>query len=334
MSVEAEIKKFRQWDEQLQTAIREQILGQDAAIEASLCTLLAGGHLLLVGVPGTGKTRLAECLSQGLGLPKGRIQFTPDLLPADILGAETLISGPQGDRVEFRKGPIFHPLIVADEINRGTPRTQSALLEAMQEGEVTAGGDTHSLDQPFIVLATQNPLEMDGTYPLPEAQLDRFLFKVHVPFPKRDELNEVLTRTTGKHEAKVEPVLNGEMILQHRESVRAVEAAPHVQDFAVRMLLSTHPDSEFATEQVQRWVRYGASPRGVQSLLLGAKVRAALDRRLHVSFDDIRQTAPAALRHRVLLGFEGEAEGIPVDEIVREVIEKTSEMMESGANDA
>ena len=175
---------------------------------------------------------------------------------------------------------------------------------------------------------------MDGTYPLPEAQLDRFLFKVHVPFPKRDELNEVLTRTTGKHEAKVEPVLNGEMILQHRESVRAVEAAPHVQDFAVRMLLSTHPDSEFATEQVQRWVRYGASPRGVQSLLLGAKVRAALDRRLHVSFDDIRQTAPAALRHRVLLGFEGEAEGIPVDEIVREVIEKTSEMMESGANDA
>ncbi|MFL2859008.1 MAG: AAA family ATPase [Planctomycetota bacterium] len=167
MSVEAEIKKFRQWDEQLQTAIREQILGQDAAIEASLCTLLAGGHLLLVGVPGTGKTRLAECLSQGLGLPKGRIQFTPDLLPADILGAETLISGPQGDRVEFRKGPIFHPLIVADEINRGTPRTQSALLEAMQEGQVTLAGERYPLDPNFSVIATRNPIEMEGTYPPP-----------------------------------------------------------------------------------------------------------------------------------------------------------------------
>ncbi|MBA4684007.1 MAG: AAA family ATPase [Planctomycetes bacterium] len=311
------------------------LVGQDEVVESVLIALFAGGHCLLEGVPGLGKTLLVRTLSGSLALDYSRIQFTPDLMPADITGTRIVTEDENGRKnFEFQRGPIFAQIVLADEVNRATPKTQSALLEAMQEGEVTAGGDTHSLDQPFIVLATQNPLEMDGTYPLPEAQLDRFLFKVHVPFPKRDELNEVLTRTTGKHEAKVEPVLNGEMILQHRESVRAVEAAPHVQDFAVRMLLSTHPDSEFATEQVQRWVRYGASPRGVQSLLLGAKVRAALDRRLHVSFDDIRQTAPAALRHRVLLGFEGEAEGIPVDEIVREVIEKTSEMMESGANDA
>mgnify|MGYP001366171846 CR=1 FL=1 len=304
-------------------------------MESVLIALFAGGHCLLEGVPGLGKTLLVRTLSGSLALDYSRIQFTPDLMPADITGTRIVTEDERGRKnFEFQKGPIFAQIVLADEINRATPKTQSALLEAMQESEVTAGGETHSIDQPFIVLATQNPLEMDGTYPLPEAQLDRFLFKVHVPFPKREELNEVLTRTTGQHVAEVEPVLNGDRILEHRQSVRRVEAAPHVQDFAVRMLLATHPDSEFATEEVQKWVRYGASPRGVQSLLLGAKVRAALDRRLHVGFDDVRQTAPAALRHRVLLGFEGEAEGIPVDDIIAEVIAKTEDMSDSGLNNA
>lgn len=221
------------------------LVGQDEVVESVLIALFAGGHCLLEGVPGLGKTLLVRTLSGSLALDYSRIQFTPDLMPADITGTRIVTEDENGrKKFEFQRGPIFAQIVLADEVNRATPKTQSALLEAMQEGEVTAGGDTHSLDQPFIVLATQNPLEMDGTYPLPEAQLDRFLFKVHVPFPKRDELNEVLTRTTGKHEAQVEPVLNGEKILQHRESVRAVEAAPHVQDFAVRMLLATHPDSK------------------------------------------------------------------------------------------
>ncbi len=319
--------------------VREEVgkvlVGQDEVVESVLIALFAGGHCLLEGVPGLGKTLLVRTLSGSLALDYSRIQFTPDLMPADITGTRIVTEDERGRKnFEFQRGPIFAQIVLADEINRATPKTQSALLEAMQEGEVTVGGDTHSLDQPFIVLATQNPLEMDGTYPLPEAQLDRFLFKVHVPFPKREELNEVLTRTTGQYVAKVEPVLNGDRILEHRQAVRKVEAAPHVQDFAVRMLLATHPDSEFATEEVQRWVRYGASPRGVQSLLLGAKVRAALDRRLHVSFDDVRQTAPAALRHRVLLGFEGEAEGVPVDNIIAEVIAKTPDMSDSGLNNA
>ena len=319
--------------------VREEVgkvlVGQDEVVESVLIALFAGGHCLLEGVPGLGKTLLVRTLSSSLALDYSRIQFTPDLMPADITGTRIVTEDERGRKnFEFQRGPIFAQIVLADEINRATPKTQSALLEAMQEGEVTAGGVTHSLDQPFIVLATQNPLEMDGTYPLPEAQLDRFLFKVHVPFPKREELNEVLTRTTGQYVAKLEPVLNGDRILEHRQAVRKVEAAPHVQDFAVRMLLATHPDSEFATEEVQRWVRYGASPRGVQSLLLGAKVRAALDRRLHVSFDDVRQTAPAALRHRVLLGFEGEAEGVPVDNIIAEVIAKTTDMPDSGLNNA
>ena len=315
--------------------VGKKLVGQDEVVETVLIALFAGGHCLLEGVPGLGKTLLVRTLSGSLDLDYSRIQFTPDLMPADITGTRIVTEDERGKKeFVFQRGPIFAQIVLADEINRATPKTQSALLEAMQEGEVTAGGETHRLDQPFIVLATQNPLEMDGTYPLPEAQLDRFIFKVHVPFPSREELNEILIRTTGQHSANVEAVLDGDRILGHRDCVRKVEAAPHVQDFAVRMLLATHPDSEHSTDQVQRWVRYGASPRGVQSLLLGAKVRAALDNRLHVSFDDVRKTAPAALRHRVLLGFEGEAEGIPVDEIVAEVVEQTEEITDSGVNSA
>ena len=307
------------------------LVGQDEVVETVLIALFAGGHVLLEGVPGLGKTLLVRTLSSCLDLDYSRIQFTPDLMPADITGTRIVVEDEKGRKnFEFQNGPVFAQMVLADEINRATPKTQSALLEAMQEGEVTVGVDTHVLDQPFMVLATQNPLEMDGTYPLPEAQLDRFLFKVHVPFPDRAELTEILDRTTGAQSTEVSKVLGGEAILAHRQRVRDVEAASHVQDYAVRMLLATHPEGEGAPEMVTRWVRYGASPRGVQSLLLGGKVRAALAGRVHVSFEDIRLTAPSALRHRILLGFEGEAEGITSEQIIAAVIEKVPEVVEDG----
>ena len=307
------------------------LVGQDEVVETVLIALFAGGHVLLEGVPGLGKTLLVRTLSSCLDLDYSRIQFTPDLMPADITGTRIVVEDEKGRKnFEFQNGPVFAQMVLADEINRATPKTQSALLEAMQEGEVTVGVDTHVLDQPFMVLATQNPLEMDGTYPLPEAQLDRFLFKVHVPFPDRAELTEILDRTTGAQSTEVSKVLGGEAILAHRQRVRDVEAASHVQDYAVRMLLATHPEGEGAPEMVTRWVRYGASPRGVQSLLLGGKVRAALAGRVHVSFEDIRLTAPSALRHRILLGFEGEAEGITSEQIITAVIEKVPEVVEDG----
>ena len=307
------------------------LVGQDEVVKTVLIALFAGGHVLLEGVPGLGKTLLVRTLSSCLDLDYSRIQFTPDLMPADITGTRIVVEDEKGRKnFEFQNGPVFAQMVLADEINRATPKTQSALLEAMQEGEVTVGVDTHVLDQPFMVLATQNPLEMDGTYPLPEAQLDRFLFKVHVPFPDRAELTEILDRTTGAQSTEVSKVLGGEAILAHRQRVRDVEAASHVQDYAVRMLLATHPEGEGAPEMVTRWVRYGASPRGVQSLLLGGKVRAALAGRVHVSFEDIRLTAPSALRHRILLGFEGEAEGITSEQIIAAVIEKVPEVVEDG----
>ena len=308
------------------------LVGQDEVVETVLIALFAGGHVLLEGVPGLGKTLLVRTLSGALDLHYSRIQFTPDLMPADITGTRIVNEDESGRKAfQFEAGPIFAQVVLADEVNRATPKTQSALLEAMQEGEVTAGGETHSLEQPFIVLATQNPLEMDGTYPLPEAQLDRFLFKVQVPFPTRDELNQILVRTTGSQQNSTSSVLDGPAILRHRERIREIEAASHVQDYAVRLLLATHPGADEAPEEVTRWVRYGASPRGVQSLLLGAKVRAALAERVHVSFDDVRKTAPAALRHRILLGFEGEAEGITTDQIVEAVLAGVSDVVEDGA---
>ena len=318
------------------TRVRDEVgkilVGQDEVVETVLIALFCGGHVLLEGVPGLGKTLLVRTLSGCLDLNYSRIQFTPDLMPADITGTRIVTEDGKGRKgFQFEPGPIFAQVVLADEVNRATPKTQSALLEAMQEGEVTAGGETHRLEQPFMVLATQNPLEMDGTYPLPEAQLDRFLFKVHVPFPDRDELNEVLTRTTGAHFGEVAAVLDGPTIEKHRQRVRRVEAASHVQDYAVRMLLATHPDGEGAPEMVTRWVRYGASPRGVQSMLLGAKMRAALAGRVHVAFEDIRETAPAALRHRVLLGFEGEAEGINTDQVVASVMAVVPEVVGDAA---
>ena len=316
----------------LRAEVGKVLVGQDEVVETVLIALFAGGHCLLEGVPGLAKTLLVRTLSECLDLEYSRIQFTPDLMPADITGTRIVVEDEKGRKdFEFQKGPIFGQVVLADEVNRATPKTQSALLEAMQEGEVTVGRETHVLQQPFMVLATQNPLEMDGTYPLPEAQLDRFLFKVHVPFPNRDELTEVLERTTGSRTTQVQPVLGGKAILGHRRRILDVEAASHVQDYAVRMLLATHPGGEGSPEMVTRWVRYGASPRGVQALLLGAKVRAALDGRVHVSFDDVRLTAPAALRHRILIGFEGEAEGVTSEQIVNAVIEQVSEVVEDGA---
>jgi len=330
--LEQDLLALREDFSRVRQEVGKVLVGQDEVVETVLIALFAGGHVLLEGVPGLGKTLLVRTLSGALDLHYSRIQFTPDLMPADITGTRIVNEDESGRKAfQFEAGPIFAQVVLADEVNRATPKTQSALLEAMQEGEVTAGGETHSLEQPFIVLATQNPLEMDGTYPLPEAQLDRFLFKVQVPFPTRDELNQILVRTTGSQQNSTSSVLDGPAILRHRERIREIEAASHVQDYAVRLLLATHPGADEAPEEVTRWVRYGASPRGVQSLLLGAKVRAALAERVHVSFDDVRKTAPAALRHRILLGFEGEAEGITTDQIVEAVLAGVSDVVEDGA---
>lgn len=324
MSVEAEIDNFRQQDEQLQQAIRQQILGQDAAIEASLCTLLAGGHLLLVGVPGTGKTRLAECLSQGLGLPKGRIQFTPDLLPADILGAETLVSGPQGERIEFRKGPIFHPLIVADEINRGTPRTQSALLEAMQEGRITLAGESYPLDPNFSVIATRNPIEMEGTYPLPEAQRDRFMMEVLLNPPEAAVLSKIASLTTGSTEAESLTGFDADTFGKLRATVRKVIAADSIIDRAAQWIAASRPEDPSAPSPIRECLRLGGGARALQSLILCGKVEALRSGRSHLSDSDWQKWREPILRHRLVFSLEGELRGWTSSEVVAAVDQAVS----------
>ena len=324
MSVEAEIDNFRQQDEALQQAIRQQILGQDAAIEASLCTLLAGGHLLLVGVPGTGKTRLAECLSEGLGLTRGRIQFTPDLLPADILGAETLISGPQGDRIEFRKGPIFHPLIVADEINRGTPRTQSALLEAMQEGQVTIAGERHPLDPNFSVIATRNPIEMEGTYPLPEAQRDRFMMEVLLSPPEAAVLSQIASMTTGEQGPESLSGFAPEMFEKLRTTVRKVVAADPIVDRAARWIAASRPEDPSAPASIRECLRLGGGARALQALILCGKVEALRSGRSHLADSDWQKWREPILRHRLFFSLEGELRGWTSADVVAAVDEAVS----------
>ncbi len=306
--------------------VGRRIVGNEEVIEGTLTALLAGGHVLLEGIPGLGKTQLVHTIADVLHLEFARIQFTPDLMPSDIIGTNVVQENEKGGKVlDFQPGPIFANIVLADEINRATPKTQSALLEAMQEKSVSVGRRTFKLDEPFFVLATQNPLEMEGTYPLPEAQLDRFMFKLKVKYPTEDAMHEVLDRTTRNEIPQVERVVDGAQLLEMRRTVRNVPIAKPVQSYAIRLVLASHPSSPHATDMVNKYVRYGASPRAAQALVVGGKIRALLNNRLHVSADDIRALAMPALRHRVLLNFEGEAEQIDTDRIVADIIERTKE---------
>ena len=304
--------------------IAKGIVGQDAVVDGILTALIAGGHVLLESVPGLGKTTMVRTLAATVDLSFSRVQFTPDLMPADITGTTILTSEPTAGgevrRFQFEPGPIFANILLADEINRATPKTQSALLEAMQEQRVTIGRTQHVLPRPFCVLATQNPLEMEGTYPLPEAQLDRFMFKLIVPYPTSAEMALILDRTTGATESVPARVLNGDALLAMRQIVLEVPIAAHVRDFAIAIVEATHPGTPAATPEVNRCVRFGASPRAAQTLVLAAKISALLDRRYNVSYDDVRRYAAPALRHRIGLSFEGEAEGVTVDAIVEGVV--------------
>ena len=314
------VDQFRKHATGIETQIGKVIVGQEDVIRHVLVSILAGGHVLLEGVPGLGKTMLIRTLGDVLDLKFSRIQFTPDLMPADILGTE-ILSDQNGQReFRFRQGPLFANLILADEINRATPKTQSALLEAMQEGSVTVAQQTHQLAEPFFVMATQNPLEMEGTYPLPEAQLDRFFFKVNVNLPKASELVEIMDRTTGKDTPSASKAISGAVILQMRELARGVPIATHVKDYIARLTLATHPEDANGSPLVKKFVRYGVSPRGAQAVALGAKVTALLNGRFNVAFDDIKAVAPAALRHRLLLNFDGLAEGVKTDDVINELL--------------
>lgn len=306
----------------LKREIARVIVGQDEIVDLTLVGLFANGHILLEGVPGLGKTLLVRTLSQALLLPFSRIQFTPDLMPADIVGTNIVMENRTTGRrsLEFRAGPVFAQIVLADEVNRATPKTQSALLEAMQERRVTVAGRTYKLNEPFIVLATQNPIEQEGTYRLPEAQLDRFLFKLVVPYATRGEMTRILERTTAGGAPEVKPVIDAEHILQAQQLVRGVVVAEHVQDYAIRLVLATHPRGTDAPAVTNRYVRVGVSPRGAQALILGAKVRAVIDGRFAVSFRDIQQMALPALRHRVMVNFEAEAEDVSSDDVINELV--------------
>jgi len=321
MQTQQAIESFRNTYASLRAELGKVIVGQDAVVEGTLIALFAHGHVLLEGVPGLGKTLLVRTLSEVLDLSFNRIQFTPDLMPADILGTNIVMEAAGGRRqFEFQSGPIFAHLILADEINRATPKTQSALLEAMQEHQVTAGGQLRKLAEPFFVMATQNPIDQEGTYPLPEAQLDRFFFKVLVGYPSGQELAEVLSRTTTGQRVSVQKVLTGQTLRELMELVREVPVASHVKDYAVRLVLATHPKTETAAPIASQYLRFGSSPRGGQTLILAGKVRALIEGRFNVSFDDIEAVAPAALRHRLILNFEAEAEGITSDHIITQIL--------------
>ena len=314
------IESFHQYARAIESEIAKVIVGQQEVVRSVLVSILAGGHLLLEGVPGLGKTMLIRTLGQVMDLQFSRIQFTPDLMPADIVGTEILVSQEGQRQFRFQPGPIFANLVLADEINRATPKTQSALLEAMQEHSVTIADKTYKLTEPFFVMATQNPIEMEGTYPLPEAQLDRFFFKINVLFPSTEEFTGILTRTTVFATPNVQKVVSGAHLVQMRLLARQVPVAPHVVEWVARLIMATHPESPTASPLVKRFVRFGSSPRGGQALLLGAKITALLAGRYNVAFEDIKLIVPAALRHRLLLNFEGLAEGISPDTIIHELL--------------
>jgi MoxR-like ATPase len=308
---------FRDTFNRIRTEIAKSIVGQQEIVDHVLLGLAANGHVLLEGMPGLGKTLLVRTLAQTLSLDFSRIQFTPDMMPADVTGTNVL---DVNRAFEFRRGPIFANIVLADEINRATPKTQSALLEAMQERSVTVGGHRHQLDEPFLVMATQNPVEQEGTYPLPEAQLDRFFFKLLVPFPTKAELKQVVLRTTGTEQAEPQAVASREDIIKMRNIAREVLVSDEVVDYAMNIVLATHPESEQASPDVNQYVRYGASPRGAQSVITAGKIKALLDGRFNVSKEDLRSSALPVLRHRILLNFEAAAEGITSDHIVERLL--------------
>ncbi|MDE0315979.1 MAG: MoxR family ATPase [Candidatus Poribacteria bacterium] len=320
--VEQKHEEFRETFLKIQQEVSKRIVGQKEIIEGVLICLMTGGHALLEGVPGLGKTLLIRTLHEVLDLEFSRIQFTPDLMPADIVGTTVVAEDEDGRKFfEFQPGPVFANLVLADEINRATPKTQSALLEAMQEKSVTVAGQHRDLDLPFFVMATQNPLEMEGTYPLPEAQLDRFFFKLKVEFPSLDELDIVMERTTKREMPAVEKVCDGKSINELEQIVRDILVAEDVRKYALRIVMGTHPEVEDAPEKTKQYVRYGSSPRGAQALILGSKVRAILDGRYNVAREDIQAVALPSLRHRLILSFEGEAEGVDPDSIIQHLLE-------------
>jgi MoxR-like ATPase len=331
-AIERACEQFRQDYKAVYSEVGKAIVGHEEIIDGVLTCLFVGGHALLEGVPGLGKTALIRALSQALHLKFSRIQFTPDLMPADVIGTNIIQEDEHGRRqFKFMEGPIFAQIVLADEINRATPKTQSAMLEAMQEKQVTAGGNVRKLERPFFVMATQNPLEQEGTYPLPEAQLDRFFYKLLVQYSGRSELHEILNRTTKGHDPEVKAVLDAERIIAHQELVRRVVIAPHVQDYAIRTTLATHPSGMYAIPMTNQFLRVGASPRAAQAITLASKVRALLDSRFHVSFKDIKDVAIPAMRHRLILNFEGEAEGITTDMVLEKVLADTPTSVEEGA---
>ncbi|MGM0597126.1 MAG: AAA family ATPase [Myxococcota bacterium] len=323
--VKQKVEQFGKDLRTLKNEIGKFIVGQENVIIGVITSLLSSGHVLLEGVPGLGKTMLVTTLAQTLDLPFSRIQFTPDLMPADIIGTNVIMDEDGHKKFRFQRGPIFTNILLADEINRATPKTQSALLEAMQERMVTVGNKTYRLPAPYIVLATQNPLEMEGTYPLPEAQLDRFMFKLVVSFPDKDELHEIMKRTTGEEIPEIRKVMNGERILEMRQLVRAMEIPHDIQDYALRVLRSTHPDYKETPKKVKKFVRFGGSPRAAQAILLAARVRALTEGRYSISYKDVQEVVKPALRHRLILNFEAEAEGIKCDDLLDDILKNLKE---------
>jgi MoxR-like ATPase len=322
-----ELAEFSQLARNIEKEVARVIVGQDSVVRQVLICVLAGRHALLEGVPGLGKTQLIRTLADTLSLEFNRIQFTPDLMPSDVTGTNVMEDTEDGRKAfRFQSGPIFANLVLADEINRATPKTQSALLEAMQEKTVTVGGVMYKLDLPFFVLATQNPLEQEGTYPLPEAQLDRFMFKIDVDFPTVDDLVTIIERTTGNISPYAEKVVDGAQVIEMGELALNMPVPTHVTRYVAELIIASHPNNDTAPDVVRRYVRYGASPRGAQAMILGAKINALLEGRFNVSFDDIEAVAPSALRHRLLLNFEGMAEGISTDGIVGSLLKSVQKV--------
>ena len=321
-----QLEQFRNDFSLLKSEISKVIVGQSQILDDTILALVAGGHVLLQGVPGLGKTLLVRTMADALELDFSRIQFTPDLMPADLIGTNMVIESDEGQKIfQFQKGPLFANVLLADEINRATPKTQSALLEAMQEHSVTVGGTTHILDEPFFVLATQNPLEMEGTYPLPEAQLDRFFCKLLVEYPSAKEIEAILDRTTESSSQAASAVLDGERIREMSRIARTIPISDEVRRYGIALVLATHPDHELVAEPTKKFVRFGASPRGIQALILGAKIRAILDGRFHVAREDLKSMAKPVLRHRLILNFEGQAEGISTDDVIDQILKHVPE---------